>query len=64
MDKRDKTLGKWSPSWEGLFRVIQEFTNNIYKIKELTPDGKTLWINGNYSKKYKSTLQEIHINEE
>jgi hypothetical protein len=26
MDKRDKVLGKWSPNWEGPFKVIQVFS--------------------------------------
>jgi hypothetical protein len=26
MDKRDRVLGKWSPNWEGPFKVIQVFS--------------------------------------
>lgn len=36
MDRRDKTLGRWSPNWEGPFRIIQAFSNNAYEIEELT----------------------------
>ena len=32
MDRRDRTLGKWSPKWEGPFQVIRTFTNNAYEI--------------------------------
>lgn len=38
MDRRDKTLGKWSPNWKGPFQIIQAFFNNAYEIKELTTD--------------------------
>lgn len=33
MDQKDNTLGKWSPNWEGPFRIIQVFLNNAYEIK-------------------------------
>ena len=32
MDRKNKLLGKWSPHWEGPFRVIHTFTNNAYEI--------------------------------
>jgi len=35
MDKRDRVLGKWSPNWEGPFKVIQVFSNGAYEIEEL-----------------------------
>lgn len=28
MDKRNRTLGKWSPKWEGLFQIVQLLSNN------------------------------------
>lgn len=28
MNQKDKNLEKWSPHWEGQFRVIQVFSNN------------------------------------
>ncbi|MCH87748.1 RNA-directed DNA polymerase (Reverse transcriptase), partial [Trifolium medium] len=45
MDKKDRVLGKWSPNWEGPFRVIQCFSNGAYEIEELTLDKYTLSIN-------------------
>lgn len=36
MDRKDMTLGKWSPNWEGPFRISQIFSNNAYKIEKLT----------------------------
>ncbi|XP_058725880.1 uncharacterized protein LOC131597187 [Vicia villosa] len=61
MDQKYKSLGKWSPYWEGLFKIVQVFTNNAYEIKELSEDCRILRINGKYLKKYKPILQEITI---
>lgn len=44
MDQKDMTLGKWSPNWEGPFRIIHVFSNNVYEIEELTPKGRTFRI--------------------
>ena len=30
IDRRDIVMGKWSPNWEGLFQVLQVFSNNAY----------------------------------
>lgn len=38
MDQRDRALGKWSPNWEGSFKIKQLFSNNTYEIKELSSD--------------------------
>ncbi|WJX61278.1 hypothetical protein P8452_46387 [Trifolium repens] len=64
MDKKDRVLGKWSPNWEGPFKVVQVFSNGAYEIEELTEEQRSLIINGKYLKKYKPALQEIKINEE
>lgn len=40
MDRRYRTLGKWSPKWEGPFQVIRTFTNNIMRSENL------VWIQG------------------
>ena len=48
MDQNDRVLPKWSPNWEGLFRVVQVFSNNAYEILELTSEGRTLRVNGKY----------------
>jgi hypothetical protein len=61
MDKRDRVLGKWSPSWEGPFKVVQIYLNGAYEIEELTPEKRTLGINGKYLKKYKLVLLEVKI---
>ncbi|CAJ2646382.1 unnamed protein product [Trifolium pratense] len=64
MDKKDRVLGKWSPNWEGPFKIIQVFSNGAYEIEELTSEKRTLNINGKYLKKYKPTLLEINISTE
>jgi hypothetical protein len=62
MDRKDRVLGKWSPNWEGPFRISQIFSNGAYEIEELTPEKCSL--NGKYLKKYKPVLQEVKIVEE
>ncbi|KAK2411280.1 protein NYNRIN [Trifolium repens] len=64
MDKKDRVLGKWSPNWEGPFKIVQVYSNGAYEIEELTPEKRTLGINGKYLKKYKPTLLEVKINAE
>ncbi|XP_039683800.1 uncharacterized protein [Medicago truncatula] len=64
MDKKDRVLGKWSPSWEGPWQILRVFSNNAYEIEELNEDRRILRINGKYLKKYKPTLQEIKIIQE
>ena len=61
MDKNDRVLGKWSPNWEGLFKVMQVFSNNAYELEELAPDRQILRVNGKYLKKYKPILQDVRI---
>ncbi|KAK2382415.1 hypothetical protein QL285_069951 [Trifolium repens] len=46
MDKKDRILGKWSPNWEGPFRIVQVYSNGAYEIEELTPEKRSLGING------------------
>ncbi|PNY14157.1 retrotransposon protein putative unclassified [Trifolium pratense] len=64
MDKKDRILGKWSPNWEGPFKITQIFSNGAYEIEELTSEKRTLNINGKYLKKYKPTLLEVKISTE
>ncbi|XP_050876734.1 uncharacterized protein LOC127080458 [Lathyrus oleraceus] len=61
MDHRDRTLGKWSPKWEGPFRVTRTYSNNAYEIEEVGGDQRVLRLNGKYLKKYKPMLQKIQI---
>ncbi|XP_050890198.1 uncharacterized protein LOC127095564 [Lathyrus oleraceus] len=61
MDRKKKTLGKWSPHWEGLFRILKAFSNNAYEIEELAEDRRILKVNGKYLKKYKPFMHEVKI---
>lgn len=64
LDKKDITLGKWSPNWEGPFKVYQVFSNNAYKIEELNFDNRILRMNGKYLKRHRPMLQKIKITRE
>src|ERR1044072_9369811 len=61
MDRNDRIFGKWSPNWEGPFKLIQVFSNNAYELEELALDRRILRVNGKYLKRYKPILQEITI---
>jgi len=61
MDKRNKTLGKWTPGWEGQWKILRVFSNNAYEIEELNDDNRLMRINGKHLKKYKPLLQEVEI---
>jgi hypothetical protein len=43
---------KWSPNWEGPFRVVRCVPGNAYILKTLLGDEFTAAINGRYLKKY------------
>ncbi|XP_050916486.1 uncharacterized protein LOC127131615 [Lathyrus oleraceus] len=64
MDRKDRTLGKWSPKWEGPFQILQVFSNGAYEIEELNENKRILRVNGKYLKNYRPVLQEIKIREE
>jgi uncharacterized protein YsxB (DUF464 family) len=61
MDRRDRVFGKWSPNWEGPFKISQVLSNGAYEIEELTHEQRTVNMNGKYLKKYRPALQEISI---
>lgn len=42
MDKKNKTLGKWSPSWEGPWKILRVFSNNAYEVEELVVEYQPL----------------------
>ncbi|KAK2366564.1 hypothetical protein QL285_079929 [Trifolium repens] len=64
MDRRDRAFGKWSPHWEGPFKISQVLSNGAYEIQELTLEQRTVNMNGKYLKKYRPSLQEINISTE
>jgi hypothetical protein len=45
-------FGKWSPSWEGPFRVIQVVAGNAYFMEYLEGHSLPKALNGNYIKCY------------
>ena len=45
-DRKDRVMGKWSPNWEGPFRVTRVFDNNVYQSREVGEDKRLLNING------------------
>jgi len=51
MDRRDQILGKLSPSWEGTWKILKVFSNNVYEVEELADDNRIMRINGKYVKK-------------
>jgi hypothetical protein len=52
LGNRSGKFGKWSPIWEGPFRVIQVVSGNAYFVEEL--EGLSLWkaLSGKYLKCY------------
>jgi hypothetical protein len=45
-------FGKWSPNWEGPFRVVSCTPGNVFIWKTLLGEEFTAAINGRYLKKY------------
>jgi hypothetical protein len=51
------TFGKWSPNWEGPFRVVRCVPGNAYILKTLLGEEFTATINGRYLKKYYPSIE-------
>jgi hypothetical protein len=51
------TFGKWSPNWEGPFRVVRCTPGNAYILKTLLGEEFTTAINGRYLKKYYPSIE-------
>ena len=56
---KDRELGKWSPNWEGPFKVHQVLPGNDYWILSLEGEPHKRFINEKYLKKYFSTMWEV-----
>jgi hypothetical protein len=54
------TFGKWSPNWEGPFRVVRCTPRNAYILKTLLGEEFTAAINGRYLKKYYHSIEIDH----
>jgi hypothetical protein len=50
-------FGKWSPNWEGPFRVVRCVPNNAYMLKTLLGEEFSAAINGRYLKKYYPSIE-------
>ena len=61
MDRKDRNMGKWSPKWEGPFKIIQTLSGGAYEVEELNEDQRLLRVNGKYLKNYRPVLQEVRI---
>lgn len=60
-DKRCREYGKWSPKWEGPFKIFQVFSGNAYEIVHIDTNEKIKAINGKYLKKYNPNMYEVKI---
>ena len=56
---KDRELGKWSPNWEGPFKVHQVLLENAYWLSSLEGEPHKRFINGKYLKKYFPTIWEM-----
>jgi hypothetical protein len=53
---RSGKFGKWSSSWEGLFRVIQVVSGNAYFMEDLEGHSLPKALNGKYLKRYHPSM--------
>jgi hypothetical protein len=50
-------FGKWSPNWEGPFRVVRCVPGNAYILKAQLGEELSAAINGRYLKKYYPNIE-------
>ena len=53
---KSNKFGKWSPSWEGPYRVVKDIFGNSYMMETLQGDRLPRAFNGRYLKKYYSSV--------
>ena len=53
---KDREFGKWSPSWEGPFKIHKVLKGNAYWLSSLDEEPHKRSINGRYLKKYFPTM--------
>ncbi|KAL1337299.1 hypothetical protein AAHE18_10G129500 [Arachis hypogaea] len=61
IERKSKTYGKWSPTWEGPYVVDKVYPGNAYKIIEIGSRRRISSINGKYLKVYRPDIHEINI---
>lgn len=49
---KDNRFGKWSPNWEGPFRIGRCASGNAYMLHGLDGEGFGRAVNGKYLKRY------------
>ena len=55
---KDREFGKWSPNWEGPFKIRKVLKGNSYWLESLGGEPHKRYINGQYLKKYFPTIWE------
>ncbi|KAK9705916.1 hypothetical protein RND81_07G091700 [Saponaria officinalis] len=58
MGHRDHFYGKWTPQWEGPFRVVKVYSGNSYGLQDMNGNTTTTNINGKFIKAYHPTIWE------
>ena len=51
-EARDLKFGKWSPSWEGPYKIVKVIMGNSYMMESLQSMPLRRALNGKYLKKY------------
>jgi hypothetical protein len=49
---QDHKFEKWSPRWEGPYKIVKLITRNYYMLETLWGEHLTGTLNGRYLKKY------------
>ena len=49
---RDRKFGKWSPSWEGPYKIVEIVPGNSYFVQSLQGEKLSKALNGKYLQKY------------
>ena len=55
---KDPVFGKWSPNWEGPFKIQRVLEGNAYWLASLQGEPHKRFINGKYLKKYYPSMWE------
>lgn len=58
LDSKDPKYGKWSPNWEGPYKVKSVLLNGAYHLEDLDGTRHMRFINDKYLKKYVHSLWE------
>jgi hypothetical protein len=49
---RSNKFGKWSPNWEGPYRIMEVIPGNSYMVQSVQGTSLSRAVNGKYLKKY------------